>query len=93
MAKRRGMLIKNTNPRLVEIEMGTRFIRLEPGEEQLVTAREVRDPILREHLQVRAVSIVRPASEEEEAELVRRLEEEAGETSEDVQGEATERPS
>lgn len=74
MAKRRGMLIKNTNTRSVDIPMATRHIRLEPGEEQLVTAKEVRDAVLREHLQVRAVSIVRPSTEEEELELIRQLE-------------------
>lgn len=74
MAKRRGMLIKNTNNRPVDIPMATRHISLDPGEEQLVTAKEVRDPVLREHLQVRAVSIVRPSTEEEEIELIRRLE-------------------
>lgn len=68
------MLIKNTNSKSVEIPMATRHIRLEPGEEQLVTAKEVRDAVLREHLQVRAVSIVRPSTEEEELELIRRLE-------------------
>lgn len=74
MAKRRGMLIKNTNNRPVEIAMTTRTLLLSPGEEQLVTAKEVRDGTLRENLQVRAVSIVRPSTEEEEIELMRRLE-------------------
>ncbi|HET6568920.1 MAG TPA: hypothetical protein VFG50_13220 [Rhodothermales bacterium] len=74
MAKRRGMLIKNTNNRPVDIIMVTRHIRLSPGEEQLVTAKEVRDPVLRENLQIRAISIVRPSTEEEEDELIRRLE-------------------
>ena len=75
-SKRRGMLIKNTNTRPVEIPMATRHITLGPGEEQLVTAKEVRDAVLREHLQVRAVAIVRPSTEEEEEELLKRLEEE-----------------
>ena len=74
--KRRGMLIKNTNPRSVEIQMATRRVRLDPGEEQFITAEEVRDVALRENLQVRAVSIVRPATEVEDQELLRRLEEE-----------------
>ncbi|WP_457651376.1 hypothetical protein [Rhodocaloribacter sp.] len=71
--KRKGMLIKNTNPRPVEIAMATRTLLLKPGEEQLITADEVRDAVLREKLQVRAVSIVRPAAEEEEAALLREL--------------------
>jgi hypothetical protein len=74
--KRRGMLIKNTNNKPIDITMANRLIHLNPGDEQLVTAKEVRDPVLRESLQVRAVSIVRPATEEEEAELIRKLEEE-----------------
>ena len=64
--KRRGMIIKNTHQKSVEIHMKTRTITVEPGEEMLLTAEEVRDPDLREHLQVRSVSIVRPATEEEE---------------------------
>jgi hypothetical protein len=71
--KRKGMLIKNTNMRSVEIRMATRLIRLSPGEEQLITADEVKDAALREHLQVRGVSIVRPATEEEEDDLKQRL--------------------
>jgi len=71
--KRKGMLIKNTHTRPVDIKMKTRRIRLDAGEEQLVTAEEVRDPELRENLQIRAVSIVRPAEEEEEAALRVRL--------------------
>ncbi|RMF56919.1 MAG: hypothetical protein D6746_11855 [Bacteroidetes bacterium] len=71
--KRRGMLIKNTNPRPVVIEMKTRTLRIGPGEERLVTAEEVRDPDLREKLQVRAVSIVRPSLPEEEEALLQEL--------------------
>ena len=75
MAKnRRGMLIKNTNDRAVHIEMKTRDIRLNPGEEKFITAEEVRDEQLRAKLQIRAVSIVRPSTEEEEAELMKELE-------------------
>lgn len=71
--KRKGMLIKNTNTRTVKIDMATRTIILEPGEEELVTAEEVLDATLRDFLQVRGVSIVRPARDEEEAELRERL--------------------
>ncbi|MDX1741513.1 MAG: hypothetical protein R3178_09480 [Rhodothermales bacterium] len=67
--KRRGMIIKNTHLKAVEIAMKSRTIVVEPGQELLLTAEEVRDPILREHLQVRSVSIVRPATEEEEQEF------------------------
>lgn len=73
MRKRKGMLIKNTNARTVQIDMATRTIVLEPGEEELVTAEEVLDEALRDFLQVRGVSIVRPARDEEEAELRERL--------------------
>lgn len=67
--KRRGMIIKNTHLKPVEIKMKTRTVVVEPGQETLLTAEEVRDPVLREHLQVRSVSIVRPATEEEEQEF------------------------
>ena len=72
-SKRRGMLIKNTNDRPVEIPMARRSITLHPGEEQFITAEEVRDPSLREKLQVRGVSIVRPSTDDEEASLRERL--------------------
>ncbi len=67
------MFIKNTSTKPVEIEMKSRKIVVNPGQELLLTAEEVRDPVLREHLQVRAVSIVRPASEEEEQDYRRQL--------------------
>ena len=67
------MLIKNTNPQTVTIKMSTRKITLAPGDEELITAEEVLDESLRDHLQIRGVSIVRPALEEEEAELRERL--------------------
>jgi len=73
--KRKGMVIKNTNERSVEINLSTRTLVIRPGEEYPVTADEVKDPILREHLQVRAISIVRPTTEAEEADLRRLLEE------------------
>lgn len=70
MAKtRRGMIIKNTDDRPVDIQMATRNIRIHPGEERMITADEVRDPTLRERLQVRAIAIVRPVTEEEEQQL------------------------
>lgn len=67
--KRRGMIVKNTNDKAVEIRMATRMLRVRPGEEQAITADEVRDPALRESLQVRAISIVRPTTEDEERAL------------------------
>ena len=36
--KRKGMLIKNTNPHTVTIKMTTRTITLDPGDEELITA-------------------------------------------------------
>lgn len=60
------MLIKNTNTASVQIKMSSRTILLGPGEEALLTAAEVLDPDLRTKLQIRAVSIVRPATDEEE---------------------------
>jgi len=67
------MLIKNTNTQSVKIKMASRTINLAPGEEELVTAEEVLDETLRDFLQVRRVSIVRPALDEEENELRERL--------------------
>ncbi|MEX0746811.1 MAG: hypothetical protein WD275_02345 [Rhodothermales bacterium] len=75
--KRRGMIIKNTNDRSVDIEMATRRIVVPPGEERMITADEVRDPMLRQKLQVRAVSIVRPATEEEEVDLRQSMEQDS----------------
>ncbi|MEZ4700071.1 MAG: hypothetical protein R2834_07055 [Rhodothermales bacterium] len=80
--QRRGMVIKNTNTRPVDIAMKTRPLRLNPGEEKAVTAEEVRDGDLREKLQVRAVSIVRPTTIEEEEALIREIE-----TAQEAQGE------
>lgn len=65
------MLIKNISEKPVSIHMKTRTLELKPGEEALVSAEEVLDPTLREYLQVRAVAVVRPATEEEEATLTR----------------------
>ncbi len=67
------MVIKNTNATPVAVQMATRSILLKPGDEAMVTAEEVQDSALRDHLQVRSVSIVRPTTEEEEIELKERL--------------------
>lgn len=72
------MIIKNTDDRPVEIKMATRRITVHPGQERMITAEEVRDPTLRQSLQIRSISIVRPATEEEE----KALREELGEDSE-----------
>lgn len=71
--KRKGMIIKNTHDRPVEIVLKTRTLVLRSGDEQAITSEEVKDPSLREKLQVRAVSIVRPTTEAEEDELRRHL--------------------
>ncbi len=65
MPARRGMLIKNVAERPLTIRLDTRTLELGAGEEALVTAEEVRDPVLRDNLQLRTVAIVRPATEEE----------------------------
>jgi hypothetical protein len=74
MSKRRGMLIKNVSERPLTLRLQTREIPMEAGDERLVTAEEVRDATLREHLQVRSVAVVRPATEEEGEQLDRELE-------------------
>lgn len=53
--------------------MARRTITLSPGEEQFITADEVRDPALRDKLQIRGISIVRPSTDEEEQELREQL--------------------
>jgi hypothetical protein len=63
------MLIKNLGERPLTIRMLTRKVDLGPGEEAPLTPDEVRDPVLREHLQVRSVAIVRPTTPEEDEQL------------------------
>ncbi len=72
--KRKGMIVKNTEERSVEINLATRTLVIHPGEEYPVSADEVKDPVLRENLQVHTISIVRPMTEAEEDELQRFLE-------------------
>ncbi len=67
------MLIKNSGKRPVRIAMASRVIELVPGEEKFITPEEVLDPKLREALQIREISIVRPATTEEDAALKERL--------------------
>lgn len=71
--QRRGMLIKNLTERPLAIRMATRRLDLEPGEERPVTAEEVRDSVLREHLQIRTIAVVRPITPEENEQLERAL--------------------
>lgn len=68
------MLIKNLSERPLTIEMATRTLELEAGGETAVTAEEVRDGILREHLQVRTIAVIRPTTSEENEQLERELE-------------------
>jgi len=67
------MLIKNVSERPLTLRLQARAIAMEAGEEVLISAEEVRDATLREHLQVRSVAIVRPATEEEGEALARAL--------------------
>ena len=69
MSERRGMIIKNVSEGSLDLRLDTRTVHLGPGEEQPVTAAEVRDTKLREALQLRSIAIVRPTTEEEGAAL------------------------
>lgn len=71
---RRGMLIKNNGDEAVQVSMASRTLEIEPGEEAFLTPEEVRDPALREALQERSISIVRPATEAEDEVLRERIE-------------------
>lgn len=71
---RRGMLIKNSGDEAVQVSMASRTLEIGPGEEAFLTPEEVRDPTLREALQVRSISIVRPATEAEDEVLQERIE-------------------
>lgn len=68
------MLIKNSGPQTVRISMASREVELDPGEERFITPKEVLDPKLREALQGRAISIVRPTTTEEDEALRDELE-------------------
>lgn len=65
MADRRGMIIKNVSNGPLDLALDTRTVHLEPGDEQVVTATEVRDGVLREALQLRTIAIVRPSTDDE----------------------------
>lgn len=70
---RRGMLIKNSGTDPVRVSMSSRLLRLDSGEEAFITPEEVRDSRLREALQERSISIVRPATAAEDEVLRERL--------------------
>lgn len=70
---RRGMLIKNNGDDAVQVSMASRTLKIGPGEEKFLTPEEVRDPSLREALQERSISIVRPATEAEDEVLRERI--------------------
>jgi hypothetical protein len=70
---RRGIFITNTSQDPVTVSLAARDVRVDPGCNVQVTATEVRDPAMRDALQLRAISIVRPATEEEEQALRVRL--------------------
>lgn len=74
--QRRGMLIKNNGSDAVRVDLSTRSLRLDAGEERFVTPSEVREPSLRRALQERSISIVRPATRAEEEALQERLNQE-----------------
>jgi hypothetical protein len=67
------MLIKNTGTETVSVSLASRMISLDGGEEKFITPEEVRDPTLREALQKRTISIVRPATSAEDEALQERL--------------------
>jgi hypothetical protein len=67
------MLIKNLSEQSLTIRMATRKLELDAGEEIAVTAEEVRDAVLRDHLQVRTIAVVRPTTAEENDDLERVL--------------------
>lgn len=67
------MLIKNNGDEAVEVSMASRTLEIGPGEERFLTPEEVRDPTLREALQERSISIVRPATEAEDDVIQERI--------------------
>ena len=63
----------NLRERPISICMRRLKLTLDAGEEIAVTAEEVRDSVLREHLQVRTIAIVRPTTSEENEQLEQEL--------------------
>jgi len=74
--QRRGMLIKNSGDDTVRVDLSSRELRVQAGEERFITPSEVRDASLRRALQERSLSIVRPATRAEEEVLQERLDQE-----------------
>jgi len=68
------MIIKNTDDSTVTLRLETRDLVLQPGGQIPISAGEVMDAVLREHLQRRAISIVGPITEEEELAVQKLLE-------------------
>ena len=73
MPERRGMIIKNVSNQTLDLRLDTRTVSLAAGDERPVTAPEVKDPILRNALQMRTIAIVRPTTPEESEALDREL--------------------
>ena len=69
MSERRGMIIKNVSEQTLDLRLDTRTLTMSAGAEKPVTAPEVKDPILRNALQLRTIAIVRPTTPEESAAL------------------------
>ena len=69
MSERRGMIIKNVSEQPLDLRLDTRTVAMPPGAERPVTAVEVKDPILRNALQLRTIAIVRPTTPEESTAL------------------------
>ena len=67
------MLIKNNGNETVQVSMASRTLTIGPGEEKFLTPEEVRDPTLREALQERSISIVRPATKAEDETIQERI--------------------
>ena len=66
---RRGMLIKNVSEKPLSFTMETREVNMTKGEEIIVSAKEVKDNVLRNEMQLRTIAVVRPATDEEERAL------------------------
>ena len=69
MSERRGMIIKNVSDSPLDIRLEQRKLHMEPGDEVLVAATEVRESAMRSNLQLRTIAIVRPSTDEEAASL------------------------
>ncbi len=74
MAERRGMLIKNVSEGPLDLRLDDRTLHLDPGDERVVSAGEVRQPLLRESLQLRTIAVVRPSTDEEANVLAEEME-------------------